>query len=215
MLNMARRDGRKFAYRLLAASLLLAIGAAGNARAQVRVPQQGFEATGQDPAHYTPEEAAAVRVVQKWLETTNNHDLAGHMALIDDNVVFRADPEEPLSRGARGYCAAFGFVRGTGTLRIDELYVVGGPSDTLVLIKRADINAPASGGRQGSLAGYPVPLSVLLRVKSGKITEWYDAPLNKVSMAALPAGALPAFVRDPSWRPKIPDACMKYPDGGK
>ena len=42
-------------------------------------------------------------MVKKWVDTTNNHDLAAHMALIDDNIVFRGDPISPLWRGARAY----------------------------------------------------------------------------------------------------------------
>ena len=159
----------------------------------IRLPQQGFEATGQNPANYTPAEAAAVAVVVKWIETTANHDLAAHMALIDDNIVFRPDPTSALRRGARAYCGAYGFVRSTtSVIKLDELYVVGGPSETLVLIKRTDINNPAGAGREGALDGYQVSLHVFARVRNGKITEWYDAPLNKVSGAAVRGvGALP------------------------
>jgi hypothetical protein len=186
----------------------------------LRVPQQGFEATGQTPANYTPAEAAAVAVVVKWIETTANHDLAAHMALIDDDIVFRPDPTSPLRRGARAYCAAYGFVRSTtSVIKLEELYVVGGPSETLVLIKRTDINNPAGGGREGALDGYQVSLHVFARVnRNGKITEWYDAPLNRVSMAAMRgAGALPpALVAQPGQPappPNTPAVCMSYPEG--
>jgi len=96
--------------------------------------QQGFEATGQLPANYTPEEAAAVAVVKKWIDTTNTKDLAAHMALIDDKVIHRGDPAEALGHGARGYCAAYGFVRSNAWVRLDEMYVIGGPSDKLVFL---------------------------------------------------------------------------------
>src|SRR5476649_2337359 len=92
--------------------------------------QQGFEATGQIPATYTPEEAAAVAVIRRWIDTTNTKDLAAHMALVDDNVIHRGDPVEALGHGARGYCSAYGFVRSNAWVRLDELYVVGGPSET-------------------------------------------------------------------------------------
>ncbi len=218
---------RKLWNLLATGALMLAVNAPGNAQAPgraggngrgpgLRLPQQGFEATGQDPTKYTPEEAAAVAVVQKWIETSNNHDVAAHMALIDDNIVHRGDPTEELSHGARSYCAAFGFVRSaTSILKIDEMYVVGGPADTLVLLRRSDINNPVGNGRAGGLAGYPVPLAVLVRVKNGKVTEWYDAPVNNVSMAPMrAAGALPGFAQ--SGQPRnIPEVCMKYPEGGK
>jgi hypothetical protein len=112
------------------------------------------------------------------------------MALVDDNIVFRPDPTSALRRGARAYCGAYGFVRSaTSVIKLDELFAVGGPSETLVLIKRTDINNPASAGREGALDGYQVSLHVFARVRNGKITEWYDAPLNKVSGAAVQAQA--------------------------
>ena len=181
----------------------------------IRLPQQGFEATGQNPANYTPAEAAAAAVVVKWIETTTNHDLAAHMALIEDNIVFRGDPTSPLRRGARAYCGAYGFVRSpTTVIKLDELFVVGGATETLALIKRTDINNPAGPGREGGLNGYQVSLHVLARVnRNGKITEWYDAPLNKVSGAAIRgAGALPQLPAQPA-TPNIPPACMSYPEG--
>jgi ketosteroid isomerase-like protein len=183
----------------------------------IQLPRQGFEATGQNPANYTPDEAAAVAVVKKWVDTTNNHDLAAHMALIDDNIVFRGDPISPLWRGARAYCGSYGFVwNPTSVIKLDELYVVGGPSETLVLIKRTDINNPAGPGRD--LNGYQVSLYVLARVKNGKITEWYDAPLNKVSAGAALRGsaAPPAAAQQPArppTPPNVPAACMSYPEG--
>lgn len=186
----------------------------------IQLPQQGFEATGQNPANYTPTEAAAVAVVVRWVETTASHDLAAHMALIDDDIVFRPDPTSALRRGARAYCGAYGFVRSTtSVIKLDELFVVGGPTETLVLIKRTDINNPASAGREGALDGYQVSLHVFARVsRNGKITEWYDAPLNKVSGAAVRgAGAFPPALAgqpgQPPPQPNIPAVCMSYPEG--
>jgi hypothetical protein len=167
--------------------------------------QQGFEGTGQLPANYTPEEAEAVAVVRKWIDTTNTKDLAAHMALIDDKVVHRGDPAEALGHGARGYCAAYGFVRSNAWVRLDELYVIGGPSETLVLLKRTDINNPA--GREGNLGGYPVEVAVLLRIKNGKITEWYDAPTIKIG----PLVTSGANSRPPGGM-RVPAVCMKYPE---
>jgi ketosteroid isomerase-like protein len=243
MLKTERKIARTLAHLVAGGALMLVVGAAAIVPAQgqapapapgqpqgpargrgpgIQLPRQGFEATGQNPANYTPEEAAAVEVVKKWVETSTNHDLAGHMALIDDTVVFRPDPTSALRRGARAYCGAYGFVRSaTSVLKIDELFVVGGPSDTLVMIKRTDINSPAETGREGALNGYQVSLFVLARVKNGKITEWYDAPLNKVSGAALRgSGALPpgfgqpAQPGQPAPPPNIPAVCMPYPEGG-
>jgi hypothetical protein len=240
MLKTERKAERKLVHLLAAGALMLAVGSAGSAAAQgqappqpaqgqppgpargrgpgIQLPRQGFEATGQNPANYTPEEAAAVAVVTKWVQTTTNHDLAAHMALIDDNIVFRPDPTSALRRGARAYCGAYGFVRSmTSVIRMDELFVVGGPSETLVMIKRTDINAPVSTGREGGLSGYQVPLFVLARVKNGKITEWYDAPLNRVSGAGRPAVVPPgpAQPAQPAPAPNVPAVCMSYPEGSK
>jgi hypothetical protein len=218
---------RKPVHLLAAGALMLVIGAAANAQApapargggvnRANPPRQGFEPTGQDPANYTPQEAAAIAVAQKWVETSNSHDVPAHMALIDENVVYRPDPTSALLHGARGYCSAFGFIRNPNTiLKIDEMYVVGGASDALVLMKRTDINNPVGNGRSGGLAGYPVPLAVLVRVKNGKVTEWYDAPVNKVSGAAMrTAGAQQAPPAQPAQPRPIPEVCMKYPEGSK
>ena len=168
--------------------------------------QQGFEGTGQLPANYTPEEVAAVAVVKKWIDTTNTKDLGAHMALIDDKVIHRGDPAEALGHGARGYCAAYGFVRSNAWVRLDEMYVIGGPSDTLVLLKRTDINNPA--GREGSLGGYAVEVADLLRIKNGKITEWYDAPTIKIGPLVTSGGA---NTRPPGGM-RVPAVCMKYPE---
>jgi hypothetical protein len=230
--QMRRVDSRRTIVYALGLSAALAAGAARGGAAQgqpqapgtgrggrgVQLPRQGFEATGQNPANYTPEEAAAVAVVVKWVETTANHDLAAHMALIDDNIVFRPDPKSALRRGARAYCGAYGFVRSApSVIKLNELFVVGGPSETLVLIKRTDINNPAGAGLE-VLDGYQVSLHVFARVRNGKITEWYDAPLNKVSIAAMRGAgafpfAVPAQPGQPAPPPNIPAACMSYPEG--
>lgn len=192
----------------LLAVAVLTPGLAAVASAQGRgfaLPRQGFEATAQDPANYTPQEAAAVALVLKWIETTNSHDTPSHMALVGDNAAFRGDPLEPLRRGARGYCAAFGFVGSRAWFGLNELYVVGGPADTLVLMKRTDINSPYNGGL---LSGYPVPLAALLRVQNGKVVEWYDMPTNKVSIAALPNRPTLGGPQN------IPERCRSFPEGG-
>ena len=108
----------------------------------------------------------------------------------------------------------------TSIVKLDELYVVGGPSETLVLIRRTDTNNPVGAGRRGAMDGYPVTLHVFARVRNGRITEWYDAPLNKVSPAGLRGGV--ALTEQPSQSeqpaqpptpPKVPAACMSYREG--
>jgi hypothetical protein len=188
---------------LFAATALTLAGGAGNAQSPgPSLPRQGFEATAQDPATYTPQEAEAVALVLKWIATTNDHDTRKHMALVGDNVVFRADPLEPLQHGARGYCAAFNFLTASW-FGLNELYVVGTPSDTLVLMNRTDVNLPYNGS---IYSGYPVPVAALLRVQNGRVVEWFDMPTNKVSIGALPSPP-PGFGRGRS----IPERCGSVP----
>jgi hypothetical protein len=208
MLNSTRHARPVLRHWFTAAVLVAAIGTVGSigtARAQFVLPKQGFEATGQAAKNYTPEEAEAVAVTQKWFASMNNHDMAANMALVSNDVAFRADPVQSLVRSAYAYCGAFGFpTHNTSKYYIDELYAVGGPKDTLLLMKRADLNEPAT--EIGFLGGYRVPVAVLVRVHDGKVTEWYDAPVNKVSIAALPikmsVGPAP-----------IPERCAPFKDG--
>lgn len=189
--------------------LTLAFGA-GSAPAQapairaLPAQQQGFEATSQNPANYTPEEAAAVAVVKKWIDTTNTKDLAAHMALVDDNVVFRGDSSAPLKQGALGYCTYFTFIRSNTWVRLDELYVVGGPSGTLVLLLRTDTNGAPSGNDGGS----PVEVADLLRIKDGKIIEWYDAPIVRIGPRVTPPpNPLPPGAPGGA----TPEVCRRFP----
>ena len=85
------------------------------------------------------------------------------------------------------------------------MYVIGGPTDTLVLVKRADINNPAGG--RGNLGGYPVALADLVRIRNGKIVEWYDITINKVG---------PLVTTPPNSRPPITNMqseCLPYAAG--
>jgi len=208
MSNTGRKAQRKLPYLLITGALMAAIGA--TASAQLVLPKQGYESTGQVPAKYTPEEAQAVGLAEKWIDTMNKHDPAGAMALVDNKIAFRGDPLEPLVFSAEGYCANFGFPNSkTNSFTLDELYVVGGPKDTLVLLKRHDINSAATS--DGGLGGYKVPVAVLL-VTNGKVSEWYDAPINNVSIGALPKlpnGQPPV----PVGSSRIPDRCKVYANG--
>ncbi|MDR3475269.1 MAG: hypothetical protein P4M09_26760 [Devosia sp.] len=205
---MTKRRARALGVLLAAGALGVVGGSSWNAAAQgFSLPKQGYEATAQNPADYTPEEKEAVAVVLQWVETTNAHDRRAHQALIDDNVAYRGDPVQPLLRGAQGYCGAFGFIDDTKShLALNELYVVGGPNDTLVLMNRTDINGAYDG--KFFLGGYPVPLGTFLRIHNGKVVEWYDIPTNKVSMAALP------FTMPVGGVKEVTEACKPYAVGG-
>src|SRR5208283_2882023 len=107
-----------------------------------RMPQQtqGFENMRQDPAKYTAAQKAAADVALKWIDFTDTKNLAGQMAMVDNEIVYR-----------------------------------GGPSDALVLIKRADMNFGAATDILG-LGGDPVAVATFARVRNGKLVEWLDAP---------------------------------------
>jgi hypothetical protein len=182
---------------------LAAVLAASPTLAQGRLPQQhqGFENTGQDPANYTPTEKTAADVIVKWINTTNSKDLAGHMSLIDDSIAYRADPAEALGReGKRGYCSFYLFIRSSAWVRLDELYVIGGPRDAMALVKRADVNGPPGGGFGGAV----VALADLVRVRNGKIVEWYDMPINRVGPSVT------VRVTSKAQGENVPEVCQPY-----
>ena len=167
--------------------MLVAGDAFGQGRGGPPAQAQGFESTSQNPATYSAPERAAVGVIERWVDTTNTKDLAAHMAVVDNEVVYRSDPARTLGHGARGYCASYNFTWDYTWVRLDELYVVGGPSETLALLKRTDFNQPAPGAAGGGgLGGYPVEVAVLARVKGGKVVEWLDAPVDRIGVAAAP-----------------------------
>jgi hypothetical protein len=78
--------------------------------------------------------------------------------------------------------------------------------DTLVLFKRADINAPAGG--RGIFSGFTVQVAVFVRVSNGRITEWLDAPINRVGGLVTAADGA---ISQPPGGATVPDVCMKYP----
>lgn len=208
MLN-TKRAGRKLGYMVGAAALLAAAGAAGNVQAQgFGFPKQGYESTSQNTADYNAQEKEAASIAIQLIETTNSKDQAAHLVLVDDNAAFRADPLELLQWGKQGYCSAYGFVADPAAwLGIDNMYVVGGPNDAVILMKRRDVNGPYDG--QGFLGGLVVPLAVMLRVHNGKLVEWYDIPINKVSIGALPF-SLPG-IGGPQ---RVLERCQDQPVGG-
>jgi len=174
-------------------------------------PTQGFESNVQIPANYTPQEAAAVAVVEAWVNSTAAHDLDAAMAVLDDNIISRPDPARQMAYGPAAQCASYPFTRMANSfVRLEELYAVGGPLDTLVLFKRADINGPAGG--RGGFGGFTVDVAVLVRVRNARITEWLDAPINRIGgLVNSTEGAL----MQPPAGANVPDACRRYPVAGQ
>jgi hypothetical protein len=161
-----------------------------------------------------PQEAAAVNVVENWVRTSAAHDLDGAMSVLDSNLIVRPDPARQPAYGPVALCSSYPFPRDNSIVRLDEVYVVGGPLDTMVLFKRADINGPAAppGGRGAGFGGFTVQVAVMVRVSNGRITEWLDAPINRIGglvnsseggLSQAPAGT------------NVPEACKKYPIAGQ
>ena len=174
---------------------------------------RGFETNGQRPLiDYTPQETLGVAVVIEHLRTTDVHNLAAHMRLIDPDVIFRSDPVQLLRRGAQTYCSGYNFTlrQPQGFFRLDELYVVGGPLDVLVVHKRTDLNAPAASG--GNLGGYPVEVATLLRINptTGLVKEWLDAPINRIGALVNATGGQASVTSPAVIRPE----CTGYPASG-
>lgn len=202
-------------YVSLGLALLVGTGgvlAQGNIIGGLAQPR-GFETNGQRPLmDYTPQETLGVAVVIEHMRTTDVHNLAAHMRLIDADVIFRSDPVQRLRRGGQAYCSGYNFTlrQPPGFFRLDELYVVGGPMDVLVVHKRTDLNAPAGSG--GNLGGYPVEVSTLLRVNpaTGLVTEWLDAPINRIGALVNAAGGQASVTSNNATRAE----CTGYPVSG-
>jgi ketosteroid isomerase-like protein len=177
-------------------------------------PTQGFESNIQLPATYTPQEAAAVAVAEAWVRNTAAHNLDGTMSLLDDNLITRPDPARQPAYGPVAQCSSYPFPRDNSIVKIDEMYVVGGPTDTMVLFKRADINSNAAppGARGGGFGGFTVQVGVMVRVSNGKITEWLDAPINRIG--GLVNSTEGGLVQPPGGA-NVAEACKKYPVAGQ
>ncbi len=177
-------------------------------------PTQGFESNVQLTANYTPQEAAAVAVVEAWVEHTAAQNLDGAMSVLDNNMIVRPDPARQPAYGPVPQCASYPFTRDNSFVRIDEVYAVGGPADTMVLFKRADINGPAvpPGGRGAAFGGFTVQVGVMVRVSNGRITEWLDAPINRIGGLV---NSTEGGLTQPPAGANVPEACRKYPVAGQ
>ncbi len=177
-------------------------------------PTQGFESNIQLPANYLPQEAAAVNVVENWVRTTAAHDLDGAMSVLDNNLIVRPDPARQPAYGPVAQCSSYPFPRSNSIVRLEEVYVVGGPLDTMVLFKRADINGPAvpPGGRGAVFGGFTVQVAVMVPVSKGRITEWLDAPINRVG--GLVNSSEGGLTQEPAGA-NVPEPCKKYPVAGQ
>ena len=168
-------------------------------------PRQGFESNVQLTSTYTPQESSAVAVVEEWVKQTAAHNLDGAMAVLDDKILVRPDPARQMAVGPVAQCSSYPFTRIPALfVRLDEVYAVGGPLDSMVMFKRSDINGPA--GPRGGFTGFTVQVAVMVRVGNGRITEWLDAPINRVGGLVTdgPLGQPPGGAN-------VAEACRKYP----
>jgi len=149
--------------------------------------QAAAQATSKPPSSYNQQEREAVDVVKGWINAWRAYDTEKLMSYMADDLVFRADPSEPLQYGREGFRRiAQGVINGWSGMDLEEVYAVGGEADTVVLFKRVDY-FPGNG--RGPLSGLAIPVAVMFRVKNGKITEWLDAPLIPVGPGApMPPG---------------------------
>lgn len=177
-------------------------------------PTQGFESNIQLPANYNAQEAAAVAVVETWVRNTAAHNLDGTMSVLDDNLIVRPDPARQPAFGPAALCSSYPFPRDNSIVRLDEAFVVGGPQDTMVLFHRADINSNAAppGARGAGFGGFTVQVGVMVRVSNGKITEWLDAPLNRIGGLV---NSTEGGLTQPPGGANVAEACKKYPVAGQ
>jgi SnoaL-like domain len=147
------------------------------------------QATGKAPSTYNAQEREAVEVVKGWINAWRAYDLEKLMSYMDDKLVFRGDPIEPL-RGREAFRKmAQGVIKGWSGMDIEEIYPVGSETETIVLFKRVDYFPGDTGF---FLRGMAIPVAVMMRIKNGKVTEYLDAPLIPVGPGApLPPGVKP------------------------
>jgi len=166
------------------------------------------------PANYNAQEAAAVEVVETWVRNTAAHNLDGTMSVLDDKLIVRPDPARQPAVGPAALCSSYPFPRDNSIVRLDEVFVVGGPQDTMVLFHRADLNANAAppGARGAAFGGFTVQVGVMVRVSNGKITEWLDAPLNRIGGLV---NSTEGGLTQPPGGANVQEACKKYPVAGQ
>lgn len=154
------------------------------ATAQQPGTSDGQLATGQRPRSnstvWNEQERAAVRVAEEWVAAWNTGDPQKVAAFMAQNCEFRGDISEPLQRGRQAFIELVSkFINSFRGIKLTEIYAVGGPWDTFVLLKRIDT---VQFSKSDKLTD--VPVATLLRVRDGKIEEWLDSPIVDVTPLA-------------------------------
>lgn len=190
-MRMNRRDLRIFS-GLASAGIALAL-------------TQSVYAQGSAPAAANPYERKALSVVRDWTAAFANKDADKAASYMEDNVQFRIDPSDPgFSKGrdvARNLIRRLvgadtppppeGGAAATparprmefGAIKLRQIYAIGDSNEVVVIVRRIDelkLNGKAMS----------IPVGAFYRVnpKDGKIEEWLDAPLIRVSMGPPPGG---------------------------
>jgi hypothetical protein len=117
---------------------------------------------------WNAQERAAAEVIEEWVADWNARDTQKAAELMSAKCAWRGDPSESFRRG-RAKLA----IPKLQQVYIKEIYAIGGPTDTTVMIRRID---QLSFGPSSPMQLFPD--SAFLRVKNGKIQEWLDVPID-------------------------------------
>jgi limonene-1,2-epoxide hydrolase len=157
-----------------------------NPAANARPRPADAPVTIKPPSSYNQQEREAVEVVRGWLNAWTAYDLNKLMSYMAEDSIYRGDPSESLGRRAGFQSMAQGVMNGWCGMDLEEIFVIGGERDTMVLSKRIDYFPGDSGF--GALRGMAIPVAVMFRIRGGKIVEYLDAPLIPVGPGAWGAG---------------------------
>ena len=103
-----------------------------------------------------------------------------------DDLIFGGDPSESLQPLPPFQRMAQGVMNLWCGMDLEEVFVVGGERDTMVLIKRIDY-FPGDGGF-GILRGMAIPVAVMFRIRGGRSSNTSTPPPIPVGPGAAPPG---------------------------
>jgi limonene-1,2-epoxide hydrolase len=132
----------------------------------------------------TPQERADVQVVRDWFAAWSSKDPEKVASYMGGEVVFRPVPDQPMGHGRAEFVKRERRLLQAGpTAQIIQVFAVGGPIGTAVLIKRRD--RLTMNGKALVLG----PVAAFFRVEHGKIQEWLDIPLEAMRGMGPPPGS--------------------------
>jgi hypothetical protein len=164
------------------ATVVLALGFAGLASAQIPVPASGIIPESMKPQTYgtnkpeywmNAEERQAAQTVRAWFAAWQAGDPLLLGAFVNRNVIYRTDPKGEIFRGRdtllKEVCGHIG-----GRLDLTELYVVGADFEQSVIARWNKVSANGAITKMGSH----------FRVQQGLVVEWLDVQLEGTPTAA-------------------------------